>query len=142
MAADRGRAAGCDRQRRLTANAVPVQRAHEVETQPDVAEVIALNFDGDASLYRAFRATCAKQFPLDALAGDAACRDEDLPALRRLAHNLKSAFSVLGHADLHELAASVEEYAAQGKWPSAHVTWRRLRQSLLRLQALPGQAGA
>jgi HPt (histidine-containing phosphotransfer) domain-containing protein len=110
--------------------------------QPNVAEVIALSFDGDVSLYRAFRAICAEQFPLDALAGDAACRDEDLPALRRLAHNLKSAFSVLGHADLHELAASVEEYAAQGKWPSAHMTWRRLRRSLLQLPTLPDQTGA
>jgi HPt (histidine-containing phosphotransfer) domain-containing protein len=124
----------------LTASAILVKRAHEMGMQRDVAEVVALNFDGDLSLYRAFLATCAEQFPLDALAGDAACRDEDLRALRRLAHNLKSAFSVLGHADLHELAASVEEYAAQGKWPSAHVTWRRLRQSLLQLQTMSDQA--
>jgi len=101
--------------------------------EQDVAAAIALRFDGDAALYHAFALDCAAQFAVDAAAGEAACQDGDLPALRRLAHNLKSALLMLGHEAMSHLAAEVEEQAAQGDRHGALASWRGLHRHLLRL---------
>jgi len=103
--------------------------------EPGVASAIALHFEGDSALYQAFAAACATQFALDALAGQAACEAGDLPALRRLAHNLKSALTMLGRDDVCELASLVEVQAAAGNLGSACASWRSLHSTLLRLRS-------
>ena len=103
------------------------------DPEPGVAAAIALQFDGDAALYRAFAQSCATQFSLDALAGQAACETGDGPGLRRLAHNLKSALIMLGQDAVSDLASRVEEQAAAGDLDSACASWRLLRSALLRV---------
>ena len=95
-----------------------------------VRVAIAKNFDGDAQLYQAFADSCATQFAQDVLIGEASCDVGDLPALCRLAHNLKSALTMLGHEDLCNLAAGLEAQSAAGDLPSAQASWRVLRAAL------------
>ena len=102
---------------------------------PSVLAAIANHFDGDARLYRAFATSCAEQFAHDAAAGGAACDAGDLAALRRLAHNLKSALTMLGHDELFAVAEKLESEAAMGDLPSATASWRALRAGLSRLQS-------
>jgi HPt (histidine-containing phosphotransfer) domain-containing protein len=112
----------------------PKQRGHDAEFEPGVAAAIAMHFGGDAALYQAFAATCAAQFALDAVAGQLACEVGDLSGLRRLSHNLKSALIVLGHDDVSELAARVEEQATVGDLRSACASWRSLHAAMLLLK--------
>ncbi len=102
---------------------------------PGVRAAIANNFDGDALLYQAFAASCAAQFAHDAAAGQAGSDAGDLAALRRLAHNLKSALTMLGHDELFAVAQKLESEAAAGDLRSAQVSWRMLRTELSRLQS-------
>ena len=87
-------------------------------------------FAGDASLYRAFRASCVLQFPLDVASGDEAAARRDLPALRRLAHSLKTVLRSLGQGTDSALAAQVEDAAAAGHVDAACQGWTRLRTRL------------
>jgi len=105
------------------------------ESEPRVAAAIATRFDGNATLYRAFAATCALQFALDAAAGQLACEAGDLTGLRKLAHNLKSALHMLGHDSMSDLAAHVEDQAAAGDLCPACNSWYPLQTALLRLKA-------
>jgi HPt (histidine-containing phosphotransfer) domain-containing protein len=107
---------------------------HDEVFEPDVATAIALRFDGDAALYKAFATDCEAQFIRDAGAGEAACEGGDLPALRRLAHNLKSALVMLGHQAISDVAAEVERQAAAGDPLATRAAWRRLHSMLLRLK--------
>ncbi len=110
-------------------------REQDAGAQPGVAAAIAMQFGGDAVLYQAFAATCAAQFGVDRAAGQVACETGNLSDLRRLAHNLKSALSLLGHDRASSLAARTEERAAAGDLHSASVSWRSLDSALLRLEA-------
>jgi hypothetical protein len=114
----------------MVASAQGVQGA---DFDPGVASAIALHFDGDSALYQAFAAACATQFVLDALAGQAASEAGDLPGLRRLAHNLKSALTMLGRGDACDLASLVEVQAAAGDLGPACASWDSLHSALLRL---------
>jgi CheY-like chemotaxis protein len=107
-----------------------------VLTEAAVQAAIDQHFDGNAALYRSFAADCAVQFKLDAAAGESACERGDLAQLHRLAHNLKSALSMLGHASASAVAAELEEQAGTGNAPLARSSWRRLRPAL----AAPTQA--
>src|SRR5258706_11305313 len=98
-----------------------------------VRAAIDPHFDGDPALYQAFAAACAAQFAHDAATGQASCDAGDLPALRGLAHNLKSALILLGHDAPSGLAAQVERQAAAGDLPSVRMSWRLLRTALLPL---------
>jgi HPt (histidine-containing phosphotransfer) domain-containing protein len=106
------------------------QRQQSSNVPPSVRAAIANNFDGDAQLYQAFAASCAVQFAHDLSAGQADCDAGDLPALRRLAHNLKSALTMLGHDELFAVAQTLERQAAAGDLPSARASWRVLRAQL------------
>ena len=106
------------------------QRQQPSNVPPGVRAAIANNFDGDARLYQEFAAACAAQFAQDISTGQADCDIGDLPALRRLAHNLKSALIMLGHDELFNLAAGLETQAAAGDLPSAQAAWRMLRAAL------------
>jgi len=111
------------------------QRQQSSNVPPTVRAAIAENFDGDAQLYQAFAAACAAQFAQDVSIGQAGCDVGDLPALRRLAHNLKSALTMLGHDDLFAVAQSLESQAAAGDLLSAEASWRVLRTELSRWQS-------
>ena len=111
------------------------EREQDADAEPGVAAAIAMQFDGDAVLYRAYAATCAVQFGVDRAAGQVACETGDLPDLRRLAHNLKSALGLLGHGRASSLAAHIEERAAAVDLSSACMSWRVLDDALLRLEA-------
>jgi hypothetical protein len=111
------------------------QREPDVDAEPNVAAAIAIQFGGDAALYRAYAATCAVQFGVDRAVGQVACETGELPDLRRLAHNLKSALGLLGHDRASSLAAHIEERAAAGDLNSACMSWRALDAALLRLEA-------
>jgi len=110
------------------------QHREFAEPSPSVRAAIADNFDGDVQLYLAFAASCAAQFVHDIPAGQASCDTCDLPALRRLAHNLMSALTMLGHDELFALARKLESEAAAGDLPSAKASWHELRSELSRLQ--------
>lgn len=92
---------------------------------------IAQHFGGNAALYKAFRAACLEQFAADLAAGDLACTQADAPALRRLAHSLKSVLLTLGHAEASAQARQLEDLAEQlnqaSDWPSARAEWLGLR---------------
>lgn len=96
----------------------------------DQAQAVTLHFGGDEPLYRAFRAACLPQFDLDRQQGDQACEQRDAPALRRLAHSLKSVLLTLGHATESQLARQLEDSAEQADWPQSLAKWQALRQQL------------
>lgn len=117
-----------------------VQRALEgaaapppATAEPPVADVVERHFGGDRALYEAFSDACYGQFTLDLRQGDAADAAGDLPALRRLAHSLKSVLQTLGHEDASRAAAALETLAAEGDRTRAPAGWARLRAALVPL---------
>jgi Hpt domain len=118
-------------QRALDAAAPPAPP--ETAAAPVVAEVVARHFGGDQALYDAFSAACHGQFTLDLRQGNSADTAGDLPALRRLAHSLKSVLQTLGHDDASRAAAALEALAAEGDRARAPAAWARLRDALAAL---------
>lgn len=97
---------------------------------------IELHFGGDAALYSAFRAAALDQFEADLRAGETALAQADAAALRRVAHNLKSALRLLGCDAPAELARRLESLAAENAAPSRlAAAWQPLGESLHRLRA-------
>jgi CheY-like chemotaxis protein len=94
------------------------------------ADPVAEYFAGDHSLYQAFRASCVAQFPADVASGDDAAARDDLPALRRLTHSLKTVLRSLGQGTDSALAAQVEDAAAAGQSAAARQGWAQLRTRL------------
>jgi CheY-like chemotaxis protein len=105
----------------------------------DEARAIAIHFGGDAGLFHDFRRSCLPQFAVDLTDGEAAFARADAPAVRRLAHSLKSVLATLGHAEASALARTMEAAAAGGQLAAAQVPWGALR---LRLQGLAAAAMA
>lgn len=97
----------------------------ELETDP-VAEF----FGGNQGIYEAYRSACIAQLPKDIEEGDQTARAGDAPALRRVAHNLKSALSMLGWEHAAQLARSTEDQAEQGMTDLMRSSWQRLRQQV------------
>lgn len=97
---------------------------------PTEREAIEAYFGSDADLYRAFRAACLAQFPVDVRNGDQAVARADGVALHHLVHSLKSVLLTLGHPDLSALACRAEQAveAGEGAAPEA---WATLRQALV-----------
>lgn len=98
------------------------------QTPPPPAQTDPLNefFGGNRVLYDAYRATSLVQLAKDLEDGDRAVGAGDLEALRRVAHNLKSALAMLGQAAAAQEARATEEYAAQSASAQAHAGWTRL----------------
>ena len=91
-------------------------------------------FGGDQGLFEAFQQASLAQFAEDLSSGDAAMAQFDAPALRRLAHSLKSVLAMLGE-DSHAAAArQLEERAAASDWPAAGPLWQQVRDVLVRLR--------
>jgi len=101
-------------------------------------DAIAQHFGGNAALYQAFRASCLQQFAADLAAGDRACAQADAPALRRLAHSLKSVLLTLGHVEASAHARRLEDSAEQldhaSAWPAALGEWQELRAAIAQLR--------
>lgn len=92
-------------------------------------EAIDLYFEGDRSLYAEYAAACLTQFTADIEAGDAACARGEAPAMRRLAHSLKTVLMTLGRNDLSELARAIEAAAEDGSSAWQEI-WPALRAAL------------
>lgn len=94
------------------------------------AHAVADFFAGDRSLYLQFRQGCLQQFRRDRQSGDTAVQAADWPALRRLAHSLKSVLLTLGHAPESAVARQLEADAAEGRADAARAGWQRLGAAL------------
>lgn len=94
------------------------------------AAAIAEHFGGNAPLYHAFRASCLQQFRADMAEGDQALAGGDAPALRRLAHSLKSVLLSLGHDQAADLAKALELAGEQADTAAMRALWPRLRTAL------------
>jgi CheY-like chemotaxis protein len=95
------------------------------------ADPVARFFGGDRGLFDAFAAQCRQQWRHDVATGDRAAEGADLPALRRLAHSVKSVLLTLGRPADSALARAVEDAAAEGRAEAAWALWPRLRERLL-----------
>jgi CheY-like chemotaxis protein len=104
---------------------------------PDDRHAADTYFAGDLELFHSYRAACLLQFPHDIQAGNAACTPLDLPALRRIAHSLKSVLQTLGYADLSAQAWALENLCYTGQAAPALRGWSGLR---AQLQALVSPA--
>jgi DNA-binding response OmpR family regulator len=98
----------------------------------DESNAITEFFAGDAALFHSYRDSCLRQFDADLRAGDAAAEAGDLPALRRLAHSLKTVLCMLGHPALSARATELEDLTAASH-PDATTRWPSLREGLLAL---------
>ena len=101
----------------------------------DEARAIANHFGGDAGLFHAFRQSCLPQFGADLAEGDAAWARADAPAVRRLAHSLKSVLATLGHTQAAAWARTVESAAAADHLAPSQDAWFALREALQDLAA-------
>jgi CheY-like chemotaxis protein/HPt (histidine-containing phosphotransfer) domain-containing protein len=113
-------------QRALSAQA-PAPAAPADPTQ------VARYFAGNQALFDAYRQSCQRQFALDRHSGDAALAAADWPALRRLAHSLKSVLQTLGHDAASAQARQLEADAAQAQPDAARRGWTQLAATLDRL---------
>lgn len=95
------------------------------------ADRVAEFFGGNRGLYDAYHQSCRDQFPKDLQEGDRAAGLGDAPALRRVAHNLKSALALLGHAQAAQQARTTEDFAAAGALDPMRQAWQQLRALLL-----------
>ena len=100
-----------------------------------LANAIDQYFAGDAELFQLYRDSCLLQLPYDIATGDQASEGGDLPALRRVAHSLKTVLLTLGAPQLSAQARDLEQLchsAAPGPASPAHSGWLTLRTALAR----------
>jgi len=90
-------------------------------------------FKGSASLYQAFLKAAVAQFPNDMAAIEIAMKSQDSAALRRHAHNLKSALGMLGFDAQKQQALRLELAAFEGDWSAATMAWHSLALDLKHL---------
>ena len=103
----------------------------EKSTLPECEnQAIATYFDGDRALFLAFRESCIQQFDVDLTWGNAAIEDQDVPALRRVAHSLKGVMRTLGYNELSDMAKVVENAVHQNEWETAVSQWNQFSKSL------------
>jgi CheY-like chemotaxis protein len=93
----------------------------------DRAHAIREYFEGNQELFDAYRSACMGQFPQDLRAGDSASAAGDLPALRRVAHSLKSVLLTLGYPMVSSLARTLEDTSHAGLLQPAREQWAHLR---------------
>lgn len=98
----------------------------------DAAEqaTVARHFAGDRSLFLAYRASCVAQFAHDIRQGDDAMARGDAPAVRRLAHSLKSVLLTLGQPGASAQARQLEDAGARADWELCRPLWQALRAHL------------
>jgi CheY-like chemotaxis protein len=109
---------------------------------PAQAQALASHFGGDRGLFVAYHASCLREFPNDIARGEIAVAACDGPALRRLAHSLKSVLSTLGYEAPSALARRLEDVASASGWDAAAVAlWHSLRRALAELSAAEDRGG-
>ncbi|KQP13191.1 response regulator [Pseudorhodoferax sp. Leaf267] len=104
---------------------------HAAPAAAGSTDVVTTYFGGNLRIYHAYRATCEKQFPVDAAEGDRAIAAGDIQAMRRLAHTLKSVLQALGHGQAAETARAIDAGCATNDWAAVTVRWPALRTLLL-----------
>lgn len=104
--------------------------ATTVAPADSATRAIEEHFGGNEALYRAFRASCLQQFTTDLNEGERARAALDAPALRRLAHSLKSVLLTLGNAQASAKALALEESCERADWAAALPQWLALRAEL------------
>ncbi len=97
---------------------------------PEQSDTIAQYFGGDSALFFLYRDACLAQLPHDTTAGNQACQDGDLQALRRVAHSLKTVLLTLGAPRLSAQALELEQLCFNAQ-PGTTVAWSQLCQDLL-----------
>ncbi len=116
---------------RAEAPAAPVRPAVDGCGSDDDTDAVARYFGGNQVLYDAFASQCRLRWPIDAAQGEQAAAAADLPALRRLAHSLKSVLLSLGYTADGTLARDIETLCTEGLGDEAWAAWQRLRDRLL-----------
>lgn len=94
------------------------------------AHALATYFAGNVALFQTYRATCLRQFGLDAVQGEASLARRDAAALQRLGHSLKTVFRTLGDAPASDAARAVEHAAEAEDWEALANAWPALREAL------------
>ena len=87
-------------------------------------------FGGDAALFATYCANFMRHLPATLAAADTAWQQQDLPALGRSAHNLKTVLRTLGDPAGAELALRAEQAATSGNMSAVHPHWAALREAL------------
>lgn len=87
-------------------------------------------FGGDAALFATYCANFMRHLPATLAAADSAWQQQDLTALGRSAHNLKTVLRTLGDPAGAELALRTEQAAASGNVSALHPHWTALREAL------------
>lgn len=97
-------------------------------------------FEGNEGLFADMQRRAVQQFPHDVRAGDTALSVGDYPAIRRVAHNLKTVLRMLGHPDAGVQAQALEAAAERAAGADCSAHWSALRPLLCRL-AEPSPSG-
>lgn len=97
---------------------------------PDLAAAIHQYFAGDAELFALYRDSCLLQLPHDIATGNHASHSGDLPALRRVAHSLKTVLLTLGAPHLSAQAQTLEHTCSSPPSALAIDGWQRFSQAL------------
>lgn len=112
--------------------APPAQAASPRADAEGEAFAVERHFGGQRSLFDEFKAGAHQQFVADLEEGDRLLLGNDVQALRRLAHSLKTVMRLLGRTDAAALAAALESAAQQpgATMPALRDGWQRLRSDL------------
>ncbi|RUP25076.1 MAG: response regulator [Curvibacter sp.] len=111
----------------------PVATTQDAPPAPDhdrERHAIETHFNGDTQLFLMYRQACLTQFSIDIEAGNLASQNQDLPALRRMGHSLKTVLLTLAEDQGAQLAKALEQLAEQEDLPSAQQQWGMLRCAL------------
>ena len=105
-------------------------RARDLPLSAAETAAVQRHFAGSADLFFNYRETCRQQFADDLGVGDQALQAGDGPALRRLAHNLKSVLRMLGAEAAAAHADALEGAALRADWPAAGTGWQAVRAAI------------
>jgi len=110
--------------------AAPGAGGHHPPQDGDRQHAVQEYFEGNQTLFDAYRSACMDQFPHDLQEGDTASAAADLQALRRVAHSLKSVLLTLGFPALSAHARTLEDNSHTGLLVPCQAQWRILRAEL------------
>lgn len=102
--------------------------------QDQERHAIDTHFNGDTQLFLMYRAACLAQFSIDIETGNLASQAQDLPALRRMGHSLKTVLHTLAEEKGAQLAKALEQSAEHEALDTAQHQWAQLRNALLDAQ--------
>lgn len=113
------------------------QASAEALLSADEREAIHEHFNGDIPFFLLYRQSCLQQFPKDIDKGDQAAAEQDLQALRRLGHSLKTVLLTLAQHQACSQAKTLETVAHAGEPFAALEQWAVLKQALQDITPLP-----